>query len=195
VGAGRRRRPRRAQGVRPQQVSRRRVPAAARRALDKIKHHANFGRGGRFEKVFKQELSGFFNVDKLCVFVSADKIQVWGDGCHYDERFCLLGGLGWESGWNAGTWQDKISAEIDRNDTADYQERRIQENHSDIQVSLTEWNKEAVALMKQLEKVRERSHRIIQNLPVPTAATLRKDNPCWSNPSTALTEQFPNLFK
>lgn len=174
------------------------IVAAARRALDKVKHHEKFGTGARFAKAFKHELSGAFDVDKLVVFVTKDKIQVWGCGVHMDQtNFGLFSGLGWE--WRGNTeresWQALILREIDRNDTADYQERRRQEREPMVALALRVMNSEAEILLAQLGNLRKQAASLVGNLPVPAAATLRKNNPCWSNPSTELTEQFPNLFK
>lgn len=168
---------------------------ALRRTLDKTKHHEKFGTGARFAKVLRQELSGAFNVDSMCISTSPTRIEIWGQGADMNNSFCLHGGLGWEYHLNVQPWHAKIAKEVDIKDGRDCQERRRQEQDPTVRVVLAGYDGQVAGLLARIDEVRRDAAKVISDLPEPKSATIRKGHGCWKRPSSALTEQFPNLFK
>lgn len=168
------------------------IIAALRRALDKTKHHARFGRGGRFSSALKHELSGAFDVDKLCIHTSPDKISIWGCGVRVDDGVTLFGGLSWDSPCKGEPWFTAIAKEIEIADKADYNARLQQE--AILSETFNTLEKQIVDLNFQIACIRRHGHAHIKRMPVPSSATIRKDHHCWERPSSQLSAKFPNLF-
>src|SRR6185503_18930194 len=76
--------------------------------------------------------------------------------------------------------------------TRDYQERRKLE--LDQYGAFRSLDRDAQALIAKLAALRSIAREIIQNLPMPKAATLRDKSYFWDRPSDECQKDWPNLF-
>lgn len=108
-------------------------------------------------------------------------IRVWGNGL----LSCDAVSLQWYSN-QFPEWQHGLQYALDVADMSDYQERMVAEQE----------------LIPQLEKINQHvrdmimsARALIENLPVPTSATVRNDPLLWGQASHILQDKFPLLFK
>ncbi len=156
------------------------VIAALRKVFDKFSHYQTFTK--RVLPFLREALPEY----TVTIDVEGNRciVKVWGNGIDYNDCVYITWSCLEQS--KPIKWQDGFLRALERADLSDYAEREAHEK----------------ALIPQLEKLntevqdRVRAARIlIESLPVPMSATVRKDQHHWSNASRALCERFPILFK
>jgi hypothetical protein len=152
------------------------IVAGIRRAFEKCKHHQQFSK--RVKPIIEAELPGY------TVSVDPDHhglrtINVWGNGLEYKDSVYLC--------WNGSKpWTEGMAEAIEISDVRDYAERLAAE------AKLTDVLSE---LEKLVVEARAQAATLIENLPVPKAATIRSEHPTWKNASGELRARFPHLFE
>jgi hypothetical protein len=151
------------------------VVLGLRRAFEQFKHHAAFTR--RCKPFIEAELPGYtISVDPD--HYGLRTIRVWGNGLPYDNGVYLC--------WNSSKpWAEGMSEALEIADSSDYAERSKDEEPLKAKLD---------ALSAQVEAARAEAAALIEALPIPTSATIRKDHPTWSGPTSELSKAYPLLF-
>lgn len=167
---------------------------AIRATLEDTKHHATYGHGTRFQKILKAKLPEDYRV--TC---TSERIEVWQECAsnttqgawfnNYEQRVSLY--FPWHYADPAKILV-KICEDLNRCDTRDCAERRQQEQEN--YGAFRSLAQEAADLLGKLIALRAIASDIVKDLPIPTAATVRKSSVHWDRPSPELRAKFPNLF-
>jgi len=157
------------------------VVQALARAFEKVRHHKKWTR--RVLPAFQAELPGY-TVYLREDYASFDGVSVWGKGIAYDDRV----DISWVN-WNpshAVVWQDGFVYDLRRQDPSDSAERMLQE--ATLVSRLDE-------LARKVDALRAEALGLIEALPEPKSADLRKGAYCWTKPSGELSKRYPTLFE
>lgn len=163
------------------------INAALRGAFEKFRHHQSFtGRARGFIKDALPEYTVHVDAGNDG-FGSLNEIGVWGPGLPYAQRFHIMFSTpqGSETGVAPRTWQEAFARELDRSDLSDHLERTADEERLLPELSTIEAKIRALTV---------EAHKLVANLPVPTAAVTRKEPLFWQTPSHELKKRFPFAF-
>lgn len=94
--------------------------------------------------------------------------------------------------YRALTWQEGLDYELDRNDNSDSLQwaAMMQEKH----VTFQAMHDRVADLQRQIDALRFDAQVIVNDMPPPAAAKVRKEKHFWNRPDADTVAAFPNLF-
>lgn len=160
---------------------------AIRAALKRVEHYKEFG--DRIRPALRVELA---KLDTGPWSIQLDtsrttglrELIVWRAEFLEEEHKIHLVWHASAEGQGVG-WLGAIRRRLDLLDRSDYLERAEQE--ALLHEKLAE-------LSQGVDSLRQQARMLIEELPVPSKATVRRTSQYWKQPSSDLTKEFPNLF-
>lgn len=183
-------------------------PKIVRVIKDALKTYTRKGTlNNYFSRHVKKALRAEFG-DKPTIIVNVEaehnfhkfEVSMWNTpGAEgYDKRIEMSTSFGWsEAGLlvrndrtgetleDGKGWEAKILESIERYDTTDHNERV--EDEKALYTELDE-------IEAEIKWLKARAAKLVEDLPIPKAATVRKDAVHWKTPTSGLREKYPLSF-